>query len=332
MNPYLTAGQRLLGAWQNFWFGEISPKTVFAVFRIGTATVLLYVLFVRSYDLDPEYSRVVRGDAGLLGAIDVIAWPFSVFQWVDGPIWLWSMHVLALVITTALLAGVASQVMAGLSLCFQLSYAHHYPAMVVGLDGVLMLALAYLALTPSARVLGVLARPEAHPIPPPGRLEREGNPGAPALHPWSGLVLRTMQIHLCLIYFQSALSKLATDWLAGTALWHPRLVALGVPYPLEVLQAEPHLTALITYSLVLFELFYGVLIWIPALRYPVLIVAVAVHLTVGFAWGILPFNVMMVVLNVVFIRPRHLDLLLFSIRHLLFMLKLALARQLGQRP
>ena len=116
------------------------------------------------------------------------------------------------------------------------------------------------------------------------------------------------------MYFQSGLSKLGTDWLAGAALWHPRWAKLGTPYSLEALQAEPYLTGLITYSLVLFELFYGVLIWVPALRYGLLAVAVFVHLSVGIWWGLLPFNLMMLAMNIVFLNTRHMEFLTSGFR------------------
>ena len=234
------------------------------------------------------------------------------------------MHLVAIVIATLLLAGILPPLMAALSLIFQLSYAHFNPSMVLGLDGLLMLALAYLALAPSGRVLGVFARTAPPPEPPPPRQPPQvlEEPHPLDRLAWGGLVMRVLQIHLCLIYFQSGLSKLTTDWLAGASLWHPRWAKLGTPFSLEVLQAEPHLTGLITYSLVLFELFYGVLIWVPMLRYPLIAAAVLVHLTVGIWWGLLPFNLMMLVLNIVFFKPRHMEALTFGFR--------GVVRNLGQ--
>jgi hypothetical protein len=302
-----------------FWFGLPTHRALLALLRIGTALVLLYVLFVRSFDLDAEFSRVVWADPALGRSLDGIAWPFSVFTWFGSPGWLWSMHVLALVAATAFLVGLLTPLTAALSLVFQLSYAHQNPVMLLGLDGLLMLALFYLSLVPSGRVLGVFGKvePERPRFPPYlAYLEDELPRPEPGLR-WSGLVLRVLQLHLCLLYFLSALGKLSTDWLAGIALWHPRLVELGAPYAVASLLAHPYLTSLVTYPLVLFELFYGVLIWIPSLRYVMLALALVVHLTVGFAWGLLPFNLMMIVLNLAFVPPSHLESLLRAVRPLL---------------
>ena len=320
INPLVAFVRRAALGWLNFWFGEMAPNTQWAFFRIGTASMTLFILFGRGSDLDPEIAQVVRANRELGMALDSIAWPFSVFLWGDGESWVWSMHVVAIVIATLLLAGILSPLMAAGSLIFQLSYAHFNPAMVLGLDGLLMLALAYLALVPSGRVLGVFARMAPPPEPPPPRQPPQE---IEEPHPldrlaWSGLVMRVLQIHLCLIYFQSGLSKLATDWLAGAALWHPRWAKLGAPFTLEALQAEPYLTGLITYSLVLFELFYGVLIWVPVLRYPLMAVAVLVHLSVGIWWGLLPFNLMMLVMNIVFLNTRHMEFLTSGFRVLVW--------------
>ena len=319
MRPPLAIGRDALSAWLGFWFGGVPPYGLLALMRIGTALILLYVLFVRAFDLEAQFSDVLWSDPAKLRAIDPVAWPFSIFNWVDGTWWLWSIHALAMVVATAFLLGVLAQFAAALSLAFQLSYVHHNPIMLLGVDALLMLALAYLTVAPSGKALGVLGRlaPDK-PVYPPylAYLEERQSRGVWGLT-WVGLPVRVMQIHVCLLYFQSALGKLSTDWLAGTALWHPRLVPLGVPYSLETLQAQPHITSLITYGLLLFELLYGVLIWIPALRYAVLCVAVLVHLAVGFAWGLLPFNLMMIVLNIAFVPARHLEELVRLARPLL---------------
>jgi hypothetical protein len=292
---------------------------VLALLRIGTALVLLYVLFVRSFDLDAEFTRVAWADPVVGRALDGIAWPFSLFRWFEGGGWLWSVHVLAMVVATTLLAGLLTPLSAALSLVFQLSYAHQNPIMLLEIDGLLLLALFYLSLVPSGRVLGVFGKvePERPSFPPYLSYLEDELPRPEPGFGWSSLVLRVLQIHLCVLYFLSALGKLSTDWLAGLALWHPRLVELGTPYALSTLLAQPYLTSLVTYPLLLFELFYGVLIWIPALRYVMLALALAVHVGVGFAWGLMPFSLMMIVLNLAFVPPAHLESLLRVVRPLL---------------
>jgi hypothetical protein len=318
-----TARRVLQGAlfgWLRFWFPAPAPHGKLALLRIGTGLILLYVLFVRSFDLDADLAATIWADESLRAALDPVAWPFTPFRWVDGAGWLWSLHALAMLVAGALLAGVFTPLMAGLSLLFQLSYAHYLPPMVLGVDGLLVLTLSYLTLVPSGRVLGVFGRSEPEPpqFPPYlAYLEDELPRPSEARMPWSGLVVRLLQLHLSVLYVHSALAKLTTDWLSGTPLWHPRLVALGPLASLETLHAAPYLTSLVTYGLVLFELLYGVLIWVPALRYPLLVLAVLVHGAVAAAWGSVPFNLLMLVLNLSFVPATHLEGFVRFIRPLL---------------
>jgi hypothetical protein len=134
---------------------------------------------------------------------------------------------------------------------------------------------------------------------------------------WSTFPVRVLQIHLCLLYFDSALGKLSGDWLTGVGLWHPRLIEQGATLSLPTLVAHPWLTTAVTVTLLLFELFYGALIWLPRLRYGVLAAALLVHLSVGWVWNLLPFNLLMVVLNLAFLPTGHVQALLDRIRPLL---------------
>lgn len=320
MSPQHTWARRAYSAWLSFWYPAPAPHGQLALLRIGTALILLYVLFIRSFDLGTQVSTAIWTDPAMRAALDPIGWPFSAFVWVQGSAWMWSVHVVAMLAAAALLAGALTPLMAALSLFLQLSYAHYTPTMLLGVDGLLIVALTYLSLVPSGRMLGVFARPEpeAPQYPPYLAYLEDELPRAPDTGlPWSALAVRVLQIHLCLLYIHSALSRLTTDWLAGTALWHPRLVALGALVPLETLQTVPYLTSLVTYGLLLFELFYPVLIWVAPLRYPLLVLALVVHLTVGFAWGLLPFNLLMIVLNLAFVPPTHLQVVVRFIRPLL---------------
>jgi len=301
---------RIANAWSEFWFGAPAPNTVLALLRIGTGWMLLYVLFLRSFDLDGLFVPEAAVDPLLKDALDPMAWPFSVLEWVDHSSWRWGIHILAMVTACALLAGVWTSLMAALGVVFQLSYGHAYPAMLVGVDSLLLLALMTLTLAPSGRVLGVLGRvDDEHPPLPPHLLHLEDTrePAPSRATSWKWLGLRLLQIHLCLIYFHSALAKLSSDWLAGSALWHPWWSATGAPLGVEEWAGRMALSGTLTFGLVLFEILYPCLIWVRPLRYPLLALALLVHLFVGFAWDLVPFNIMMLILNLSFLPAHHME-------------------------
>ncbi|MCZ6628155.1 MAG: hypothetical protein O7E56_07995 [SAR324 cluster bacterium] len=304
MTPEKNALKRMGGAWLDFWFPE-PPLYNLALMRMGTGLVLVYVLLVRSYDLDAQLFLLAK--PSVMGALDQLAWPFSIFDWHDSSAWLWTVHIVAVTVAAAFLLGLFPLLSGALGLVFLLSYAHRNPTVLLGLDSLLIMAMAYLILVPCGLKLSV---PGGQIWPrqarePPGPRSEEPEP-----MPWSGLPFRVLQIHLCLLYFQAGLGKLNAAWLDGLALWHPRLLERGAPIDLDILREFPFLLEAIPAGLALFELFFGVLIWLRPLRYPVLALAVAVHLGVGIGWQQLPVNLLMIGLIVAFIRPAHANWLL----------------------
>lgn len=304
MSQRAAFGEPWLRAWLRFWF-DLPSLTTLALMRIGVGTVLFYSLFVFSLDLTTHLAPGGWGDLGTLRASDPVAWPFSLFDWVDAIWWMWSVHFTAMVLAALFTVGVVPSVTGWLSVIFYLSYGHRNPAVMVGLDGLLVLALIYLSLAPTGRVLSVLPkwerRPSRHrPSAPP----LSDQPQRPA---WGAFMLRIVQIHVCLIYLLSGLRSMFPEWLSGEMLTHPRLLERGFPLSGELFTASGAWSMGIAHGLTVATLFYGILIWLPRFRYPVVGVMVTLHLVVGFMWGLQAFNVAMIVLNLAFLDSDHLE-------------------------
>lgn len=299
MTPEKTLPQKIGTVWLDFWFAPPPPATL-ASMRIGVGLVLVYVLLMRSHDLETLLGSGGLGAAVGDGFLQGLPWRFSLFDLMEGSGWLWGVHVASITFAVAFLLGIVPTFSGALALIFHLSYGHRNPAVWLGIDGMLSLSLVYLILLPTGRAFAIPGmqlggREGLRPNQP-----REEEPPPP----WSGIVLRVMQIHLCLLYFQSALAKLNGGWLEGLALWHPRLVEKGSPLASETLQGAPFLLVVIPAGLVLFELFYGVFIWLRGFRHVTIACAVLVHLAVGVLWEKLPFNLLMIVLNLAFLKPK----------------------------
>ena len=307
-----TPHERALAAWMRFWFPPASLGQL-ALLRIGVGLVLLFSLFVASFDVQAHYSLDGWGDPLTLRELDRAAWPFSVIDWFGNDFWLWVVHVLALLAALAFTLGVLPLWNGALTIVFLLSYLHRNPAVALPSDGLLLMGVAYLALTPCGRAfsvpegIGAAVRPSTplgHPESPPG----------PA---WAGFPLRLLQLHLSLLYFFSGLAKFNPEWLAGVAFWHPRVAETGLPIAYEFMQGHPQLTAFVIYGAVVFQLFFPALVWMPRFRYAMLGVAVVVHLAVGILWGKLAFNLLLLVLDFAFVLPEHVDRLLEGLAPLL---------------
>lgn len=304
MNAERTRFERALAGWMHFWFAPASLGQL-ALLRIGIGLVLLFTLFVGSFDIQAHYSLNGWGDQLTLRGLDPAAWSFSVIDWFGNDFWLWSVHVLALLAALAFLLGVAPTWTGALTIVLQLSYLHRNPAVTLSLDGLLLMGVFYLALTPCGRVFSVLEGlgPALRPASPLGNPEASGPM-------WVGFPVRLLQFHLSLLYLVSGLAKLSPDWLAGVVFWHPRVAETGLPLAYELMAAHPQLTVFVIYGAVLFQLFFPILVWMPRFRYWMLGLAVVLHLATGILWGKLPFNLLMLVLDFAFVSPAHVDAVL----------------------
>src|SRR5579863_4889147 len=215
--------QRFLSGWMGFWYSPASLGQL-AILRIGVGLILLFILFVGSFDIQAHYSLNGWGDLLTLRDLDPVAWPFSVFDWFANDFWLWAVQVLALLAALAFVLGVIPSWTGALSIVFLLSYLHRNPTVALGLDGILLMGIFYLALTPSGRVFSVLdgMGPVLRHATPMG-LPADAGPS------WAGFPIRMLQIHLSFLYFFSGIAKLSPDWLAGVAFWHPRVAETGLP-------------------------------------------------------------------------------------------------------
>jgi hypothetical protein len=314
MNPERTPLRRLGAAWLDFWF-ITPPAANLAAMRIGVGLVIVYVLLARSHDLEALLGAGLFGDSAGGQVLDAMAWRFSFYDWVAGRGWLWTVHVASITFAVGFLLGIYPSITGTLTLLCHLSYGHRNPAVWLGLDGLLTLALVYLILLPTAQTFAI---PGTQLNRPPQKPNRGARPRSdePERIPWCGVALRALQIHLCLLYFQSGLAKLNGTWLGGMALWHPRLVEKGTPIGSETLQTAPYLLVVIPAALVLFELFYSVFIWLRGFRHITIACAVVLHLAVGVLWEKLPFNLLMIVLNLAFFNPRPLELLFQNLTEL----------------
>ncbi len=301
MNGRPRRWQRWGMQWLGFWFAE-PPLSQLALMRIGTGLVLLYVLLVHTFDLEIHFSSQGWAGQASLRALDPMAWPFSFFDWFEATAWLWAVHIGAMLTGVAFLFGVYPTATGALSMLFLLSYGHRNPAVLLELDGLVLLGLFYLSLTPCGRVLSALPVRPKGPVFPLG-LEPEPDTLAAT---WGSFPVRVLQLHLCVLYLLSGLGRMSPLWLSGAVLWNPGMAEPGTPIDPETLNARPYLVPLVTQGLALFELFYAVLIWFSRLRYAMLGLAVLAHLTVGILWDLMPFSLMMLVLNLSFVPPLHL--------------------------
>ena len=114
----------------------------------------------------------------------------------------------------------------------------------------------------------------------------------------AGTCLRVFQLHVCIIYFFSGLTKaLGIGWWNGTSFWR----SLTSP-PYDVI--SPHIWAtlapvlpLLGVSVWVLEIGYSIFIWFRKTRLIWFLAIIAMHMAIALAMGLYLFAFVMIVLN-----------------------------------
>jgi len=152
-----------------------------------------------------------------------------------------------------------------------------------GVDIFLQLALFYLMVMPVSRAWSLDARR--------GRVA-----GAPT---WgTGLSLRVLQLHLCLVYMSAGFEKLLSpEWRNGNVLWRALVQPDFSQYDLTWLAHHPWLVAALAWFTILTESGYFVAMWVPRLRVLWLAAIFGLHVGIGLFLGLWLFGLIMILLS-----------------------------------
>jgi hypothetical protein len=299
-------------AWDRFWFTPADPLPL-AVIRICTGLLLTWSAIVWFFDAEAFF-----GASGWLA-------PENVARLNDQP-WQWSWYFsaessagpgesagsaaailglagLAVVAAVMLTLGLATRLAAIVSLAGLVSAANRAPLNTFGLDDTLGLLLIGLVVGPAGACLSIdrlLANRRG--VPPAG-------PSVAA-----GIALRLIQVHLCVVYLFSGWGKLfGASWWDGTAIWG---AAANVQYrtlDLTGLARHPLVTNALTLGTLFWEAAYPALVWPRLTRRLCLALAVAVHLGIGLAMGMMEFGLAMITANLAFVPAAVLHWFLDSL-------------------
>ena len=276
-------------AWNAFWFTPSDPLPL-AVVRIATGAILTWSCLV--WLLDPD---AFFGPRGWLAPDDVWRlndqpWQWSWFFAGDGPNAIRVLGGISLLAAVMLTLGLATPLAAVVSLAGLVSAANRAPLNTFGLDDTLGMLLISLVVGPSGARLSL-----------DQKLLGAGQ-GRGAAFVRATIALRLLQVHLCVVYFFSGSGKLfGASWWEGTALWGAAANLQYQTLDLTGLARHPLAVNAITLVTLFWEVAYAALVW-PRLTRPVfLAMAVAVHLGIGLAMGMMEFGLAMIVANLAFV-------------------------------
>jgi len=120
-----------------------------------------------------------------------------------------------------------------------------------------------------------------------------------------GFWRRVLQLHLCLIYFFSGLTKcLGTGWWDGSNIWRALIRPPFNVIDPEILIRWKYLFPVSAIFICLLEIGYPFFIWNSQTRKIWLIYICAMHVGIGITMGMYLFAFVMIVLNVAAFGPR----------------------------
>ncbi|MDB5386435.1 MAG: hypothetical protein JWM11_2081 [Planctomycetaceae bacterium] len=293
--------------WNRFWFTPADPATL-GLLRILAGAMIFYTHLVWTLDLAAFFGPQSWLDHDVVSLMQRGGWQWSHFWWSNSPAWLWSTHIVALVVCLMFTLGIWTRLTSILTCLITLSYAHRAPDAMFGLDQINGFLSLYLAIGPSGAAYSLdrwlASRKTGLPL----------TPARPSIA--ANIAIRLIQWQMCVLYLFAGLSKLqGPAWWDGTAFW-------GAVANLEYQSVDmvwlvhfPWLVNILTHVTIAWELSYIVLIWGRLSRPLMLAVAIPIHLGIGICLGMMTFGSVMLIANVAFISPVLVRLLLDSRRN-----------------
>jgi hypothetical protein len=240
---------------------------------------------------------------------------WSIWYHVTDPRWMWVTHGCILAAMFLFTIGFCTRVTSVLTWLGMLCYTQRAPTSLFGMDTIMNVVVLYLMIGPSGAALSVdrlIARYWAtyralrNHLPVPKLLR-------PAPQVSANVALRLLQIHVCIIYVASGLSKLqGPAWWSGVAVWGTMVNYEFSPMRLQIytwflqlISEYRWLWELVTtggsYFTLIFEIGFPFLVWIPSLRWTMVLAAVLLHTGIALCMGLVTFSLMMLVAVSVFL-------------------------------
>lgn len=286
----MTERFKLQAACSRFYEGAAPPATSlsFDVLRVGTAMLLFVRLCVESPTLLDIY-----GDGGLvswsLSEIRSIGW-VPTLSWLAGPATQFDLDrdetltVVAVIYMFAIIGmmlGLAARASTFATWFLHFLLLESSSLSSYGVDSFLNISLFYCMI--------VAHRDSAN------------------FSRTTGLVLRLLQFHLCLIYFTAGLEKAkGTEWWAGEAIWRSVMQPQFQTFDLSWLAWFPALAIIASWSTILIEMAYPLMIWSSRTRPTWLAATVALHLMIGLFLGLHFFAGTLIIMNVAAFGTKYL--------------------------
>lgn len=274
-------------SWCHFWFEAQSASRI-RLFQRAFAVLMFMFYAVRTFDLQPFYSEqgllpieVMKQVVTHIRPSILVAFPSDAA--------LYTAHFAFMACMAAIFLGRFTRVAALIAYLIHVSFIHRNVGSVYGVDFIATFYLLYLT------VMKADASKEKRTTSKSEQIQRD----------LSSVGFRLAQIQLCIIYLYSGVGKLkGSHWWSGEAVWDVLANVQLARWDFTWLSNFPTLVALLTYSTLIWEIYFCIAIWVPRLRYPMLIGGVLLHIGIALGMNLVFFGAMMGVVYLLFLEEK----------------------------
>jgi hypothetical protein len=269
--------------------------------RLLVGLIVVYLHTTLSLDLVALF-----GPDGLLPAAEIAPLEgrtFSYLNYLSTPGELWTAHLAGLVILVLFTAGLWTRWTTILALVVFLSDINRAPMITSLTEPIVAMVMLYLCLAPCGRRFSLDALLERRRA----RLTVKPGESPSPLSTMATIATRLIQVHLALWVAMMGFSKLGGEvWWLGTAVWWLATRPDSRLVDVTGLYRYPMLIDAWTHAIVLVELAFPVLVWVPLARPLMIALGLVVWASVGLLTGDVPFALMMGAASLSFVPPSAL--------------------------
>lgn len=284
----------LISGWNYFWFDSRSESTLalLGIFRLLFGSVMLVCYFSRTFDLEFFYSEAGILPVSHLATLEYMQFRPTILAWVTDLRVIHALHALFLALLASLTLGFCTRFSAIGTYLLHLMFLNRNPAILFGVDTIGTFFFLYLCFANCGARYS---------------LDEKLGGKARGQSLTSHIAWRLMQIQVCVIYAYSGLEKLkGIRWWDGSALWDVLSIGNMQRWDMSFVAHFPILLAGAVYLLLLWEIYFSALIWVPRLRLPMLAFGVFLHLGIFLFMNLPSFGFMMIAMYTLFLKESEI--------------------------
>ena len=273
--------------WSRFWF-EADGRAQIRLFRIGFGLLLFVFYSIRTLDFELFYGQSGIMPLAILPDLLPMQYRLSLFQYLTSDAALWIGNGVFLLSLLAFAFGIWPRISVLVAWGLHLSFVHRDLAIAYGADMISCFFLFFLCFADYRD----------------DRRYRTGDLRATL----GSMSYRLCQVQVCIIYGFSGLKKLkGFTWWSGDAIWSSLSDPQLARWDFSWASHFPLALAAVAYLTVAWEIYFPVLIWVRAIRKPLLIVGIFLHLGIAVGLCLSYFGGLMVLTYLLFLDRRTLE-------------------------